>query len=232
MPDKHRWPQPQPCQIWKEEYPTFGRRKLRHRPALPVGPSRSQCGCYQCAQVALTAMSSAQGKENTSFLQNSRMGYFWVFINCLFSSTIILNLPGEHDWPNWSLIPTLQGSTCKYKLFQSWVISNVCTSISDWYECPRDGGQGRSRAMGVIREAELGETWDKRGQIFRCIYETDLICWETVSSGIKPHITWWKFGNVLSPTVGRTGKGRIQYFNPLSSKKTIRVIDKDTFIDP
>lgn len=85
--------------------------------------------------------------------------------------------------------------------------------------------------MGVIREAELGEIWDKRGQIFRHIYETDLICWETASSGIKPHITCWKFGNVLSPTVGRTGR-RIRYFNPLSSKKTSRVIDEDTFIDP
>lgn len=43
--------------------------------------------------------------------------------------------------------------------------------------------------MAVTREAELWEIWDKLGPIFKCIYETDLICWETVSSGIKLHLT-------------------------------------------
>lgn len=102
--------------------------------------------------------SSVQGKENTSFLQSGRTGYFWVSINCL-------------CFPVLSLIP-YQGNMADLirVSFQQNKTQLVNTNFKQKKKRPRvlfvyvpadllgmnslEVGAGRSRAIGVIRENE------------------------------------------------------------------------------
>lgn len=109
--------------------------------------------------------SSVQGKENTSFLQSSRTGYFWVSINCLCSPVLLL-IPYQGNTTDLIKVSFQQNKTqlvnTNFKQKKSWVLF-VYVQADLLGMNSMEVGAGKSRVIRVTRENELWKLW-KQGK--------------------------------------------------------------------